>query len=404
MVEEQGHPSFTVRSLSPINMQRLKTLIWCPDSFPNHDKATRDWIERWLSQGGRTLVYVGRDYSPHAAYWKDIAEQQSTSLANRAQWLVALDEVASAQNSLDAKLRASPSSIATPWCLWNLQGGRMRSVSGLQGPWSEGLQVNDTKMEVRSSMKPLKASELDRLKKELESKQAQKNPNSGKANTSPPAPAPFRPRNVDWDSRQLEILGGISGDNFRAWKVLLSDSEDTPLIAMVEKSPLLSSRVIMINNHSLFCNHSLLRSGNRRLASTMISEFPLGGVGFMSGSIDPLIRSDNSDEKQKGFEMLTVWPLNVVAIHAAFLGIATMIVFFPIFGRPKRLRRGSIGDFGLHIEAIGSMMQKSGDREYAIKQIADYFRIVRKDTTSPWLNARDEESEPQSPFRKTKSE
>jgi hypothetical protein len=401
MAEEQGHRTYTVRSLSPANMQRLNTLIWCPDSFPNHNPATFAWIEKWLSQGDKTLVYIGRDFSPHWAYWSDIAKQYGKSPATRAQWLVALDEAAAAKNTLDTKRRAAYSTSATPWCLWNSAGGAMRSVKELHGPWREGIQANDTSIAIRSSPSPLKASELTRLKDELESIQAQRAIKPNKKNTPPP---PFIASPDDWESQQIQLASGMSLENLPDLQPLLSDSEANLLIGVVDHNPVSRSKIFLVNNNSLFCNYSMLRAAHRQLASKMIAEFSPGGVGLVAGAFDPKVRSDNQDERQQGFEMLTVWPLNVVAIHAAFLGIATMIVFFPIFGRPKRLRRKSTADFGLHIDAIGALMQKSGDKEYATAQIAEYFRNVKGDSTSPWSNMSSNGPEPQSPFRSSQAE
>jgi hypothetical protein len=208
----------------------------------------------------------------------------------------------------------------------------------------------------------------------------------------------------DLESQQMDLINGISTDDLPEWDSLLTDADQMTLVGVADVDPVKGGRVIIVNNNSLFCNHSMLRSEHRKIAAMMIDEFSEGGVGFTSGPDDPRIRTDNFEDRQRGFEMLTVWPLNVVAIHGAFLGIATMIACVPIFGRPKRLRKTSTADFGMHVEAIGALMQKSGDKAYAIDQIADYFRNVRGDLVSPWANMQNDESKPQSPFRPPQSE
>lgn len=413
MVEERGHKTYTVRSLSPANMERLNTLIWCPDDFPNHRKATFTWIEQWMAKGNRTLVYIGRDFSPHAAYWADIAAQQGTNPANRAKWLVAMEEVAGAQNELDSKRRLSRPSLVMPWCRWDLRGGRIETIQSLRGPWSQDINVEQTSIVARSSILPIRSSELKAMKSELESTIASRKttppgvtppPTTPTTTPAPPPPAARFFGVEDLESQQMDLINSISTDSLPEWDSLLSDADQRTLVGVVEPDPVHGGRVVVVNNNSLFCNHSMLRVEHRKIAAMMINEFSEGGVGFISGSDDPIIRTDNFDERQRGFEMLTVWPLNVVAIHAAFLGIATMIAYFPIFGRPKRLRKTSTADFGMHVEAIGNLMQKSGDKAYAIDQIADYFRNVRGDLVSPWANMRNEESKPQSPFRTPESE
>jgi hypothetical protein len=403
MVEERGHKTYTVRSLSPANMERLNTIIWCPDDFPNHRKTTFTWIEKWLSKGDRTLVYIGRDFSPHVAYWADIAAQQGNNPANRAKWLVAMEEVAGAQNELDSKRRITRPSLVIPWCRWDLRGGRIEKIQSLRGPWSQDIKVEETNIFARSSILPLRTSELKSMKSELESTIANRK-------TTPPAVTPPPPAAVplfgaeDLESQQMDLINGISTDDLPEWDSLLTDADQMTLVGVADVDPVKGGRVIIVNNNSLFCNHSMLRSEHRKIAAMMIDEFSEGGVGFTSGPDDPRIRTDNFEDRQRGFEMLTVWPLNVVAIHGAFLGIATMIACVPIFGRPKRLRKTSTADFGMHVEAIGALMQKSGDKAYAIDQIADYFRNVRGDLVSPWANMQNDESKPQSPFRPPQSE
>jgi hypothetical protein len=414
MVEERGHKTYTVRSLSPANMERLNTLIWCPDDFPNHRKATFTWIEQWMARGNRTLVYIGRDFSPHAAYWADIAGQQGTNPANRSKWLVAIEEVAGAENELDSKRRLCRPSLVMPWCRWDLRGGRIERIQALRGPWSQDINVEQTNIFARSSFFPLRSSELKAMKSELESTIASRKtappgvtppPTTTPTTTpAPPPPAAGLFGVEDVESQQIDVINGINAESFPEWELLLSDPDLGALVGIADIDPVKQSRVIVVNNNSLFCNHSMLRVEHRKIAAMMIDEFSEGGVGFISGADDPTIRTDDFDERQRGFEMLTVWPLNVVAIHAAFLGIATMIACFPIFGRPKRLRKASTADFGMHVEAIGNLMQKSGDKAYAIDQIADYFRTVRGDLMSPWANMQPEESKPLSPFRPPQSE
>ncbi len=399
MVEYRGFKTYTVRSLSPVNMKRLNTLVWCPDAFPNHKKETMDWIEAWLSKGDKTLIYIGRDFSPDSAYWDDIADQKGSDVSNRSQWLSALEHSAQAKNALHAKRRQVRSVVVMPWCIWEFSGGNTQRVDPLTGPWSKGIDADETTIYIRSSFAPIRTREVEEQKKRLE---ALMDPSAaGNAATGNPisqAP-PYARQRTDVDSNQLEVIEGISFDQGEDWTIYLATSDQSPLIAMINPNPIDRSKVMIINNASLLCNYSMLRSSHRQLASRIVDQFPNGGVGFLSGANDPFIRSDDRDDQQRGFEMLTIWPLNVVTIHAAFLGVAFVLASFPIFGRPQRRRRMSVADFGIHIEAVGNLMQKSGDTQYAMKQIADYFRNVRKDFSSPWANVEQTADDTKSPFR-----
>jgi hypothetical protein len=401
MVEDRGLTTYTVRSLSPTNMSRLKTLVWCPDTFPNHNGETWNWIDQWLSQGERTLVYIGRDYSPHAAYWEAIANQQgqqARSAGARSQWSVAMEEAAMAQTELDGKRRATRPVVVMPWCRWELRGGDFHSVRQLEGPWSEGVSDEECAIATRSKLLPLRSKELKDFRKQLDSLMDQ---SSSTTSSVVPANNQKKPFETQWstlDVQQREISSSIQPDRLPTWTTLLADSDKMALISSADHSTNSSSHVFLVNNNSLFCNYSMLRAPHRQLASRVIDEFSFGGVGFLSGDQDPVIREDTREDQQRGFEMLTTWPLNVVTIHAAFLGIVAIVAAFPIFGRPRKLPRTSTADFGMHVEAVGQLMQNSGDTEYAKKQISDYFRSVRGDTTSPWANIGPVEPRTDSPF------
>jgi hypothetical protein len=161
-----------------------------------------------------------------------------------------------------------------------------------------------------------------------------------------------------------------------------------------------SSKIIVPSNASLISNISLTNAENMVIARKLIDEMADKRIGFLEGAKDPPIRKDDASEQQKGFEMLTVWPLNVISIHAVFLGMLVLLAVYPIFGRAKTLPVKSSQEFGKHIEAVGGLLSKSRDRFYALATISEYFRNVRKEPTNPWANVEPEsQQEPKSPFK-----
>jgi hypothetical protein len=81
-----------------------------------------------------------------------------------------------------------------------------------------------------------------------------------------------------------------------------------------------------------------------------------------------------------------VWPFNVMTIHAALVAMVAIIAAFPIFGRPKSSPRVSTANFGEHVESVGDLLRATNGREYAIDSISKYFRIVRGDQKTQWVN------------------
>lgn len=393
LVEKRGHSTYTVRSLSPANKARLNTIIWAPNSFPKHSNETYRWISEWLASGNRTLIYIGRDFSPNQAYWSRIASIKKGTLSAeelaQARAMAAIE-----QTELNALKRSHRSDLLTPWNRWHIADGSLEPVTSWKGPWANELSPSQSEMHLRSYSEPLNADEITKFRDALDWE------------PDPTKPQPTKsadPYSKEWmplDAQQLEITKELNADRLPQHVALLETGNGLALIERYNQPNGTGSQVIVIANNSLFSNYGMLHASHLNLADRMLSELPNGGVGFLTGSSDPPIRTDDSEDRQKGFEMLTVWPLNVITIHAAFLGIAAMIAAFPIFGRPKQLPKPSTSDFGQHIDAVGDMMQRSNDRDYAVRTIAEYFRIVRKDTASPWATMDTQLAPTESPFAK----
>jgi hypothetical protein len=107
-------------------------------------------------------------------------------------------------------------------------------------------------------------------------------------------------------------------------------------------------------------------------------------LGFLSNSGSLYVRQLGEPDEPEGFAMLRVWPLSLLSMHGLFVGFIAILALWPIFGRPQRLPYPSNADFGKHIEALGDLLYRSRDREYALQRIAEYFREVRRDSSSPW--------------------
>lgn len=391
MAEKRGHTTYTVRSLSPANMERLETIVWCPDAFPNHQPETYQWLSQWFARGNKTLIYIGRDFSPTAAYWSEIAANERARTNSNVEWLKAMEQAALEEALLDQQRRSARTTIITPWNQWVMSQGEMERVNAYSGEWASELDAENAHVYCRSYPTGLEESRLDAIKSELDWE---------------PDPATPANKQSDYDriwqvsdTLQRTIAKDLDSTRLSSFEELLATGDGRSLIALQTGGALSSSRLFVVANNSLFSNYGLIHAPHRAIAASMLDQLALGGVGFMTGQTDPPIRQDDSDERQRGFEMLTVWPLNVVTIHAAFLGVAAMIAAFPIFGRPSRLPKKSLSDFRQHIDAVGEMMQRSGDKVYAVRVIADYFRNVRKDPSSPWASMDQTIAPTQSPFQ-----
>ncbi len=145
LFQQAGHRVFTWRRLSP-RAATADVIFWCPDRFELPGQQAEQWLEDWLAQGNRTLIYVGRDFDAAPDYWNKIlpAAPQSqraevTSRRNRAQAKFTRD-----RNSL-------PGAAACRWFSVKKQP-QARKVRSLAGPWSQGVDAQKVEIQLASRL------------------------------------------------------------------------------------------------------------------------------------------------------------------------------------------------------------------------------------------------------------
>lgn len=391
-----GRTTLVVRSLSPRAMDKLNAIVWSPDSFGPHQADTMSWIDRWLSSGERTLIYVGRDFSPTADYWSQSAEKFSKGENSYQDAISAHQQRAIELTALDRMRSTLRAKTAAPWCVFDHSHGLEERVNKVKGPWSNALDASIARLFVRSYPIGYSDETLTSLQKEF-------NRESEDTSSKPANSVNNKEYEFKWQTSDATMLGFVKSltvSDLPKMESLLSTMDDRPLVAEVTKSAWGNSRVIVLSNSSLISNLSLTNFENLSIAKKLVEKLPKQNIGFLTGGQDPRIRKDDNSEQQKGFEMLTIWPLNVITLHAVFLGMLVLLAVFPIFGRAKQLPVKSTREFGQHIEAVGGLLLKSQDRYYALATIAEYFRYVRKEPTSAWANVESaEQQEPKSPFK-----
>lgn len=402
LCEAQQRDTVIVRTLSPRASDKLKGIVWAPDQFYQHRPQTLTWIDRWLSHGDRTLVYIGRDYQPMFDYWRQIAIR--TKEDRPSEHLIAAEFSAYAKAEIDRRFVSCRNYTLLPWCVVQHEVA-VPPILNVQGELAENLDLDPTHFYLRS--RPIAWSPEIRKELEEDFKALQKK-STKVSNTSvsaPPVPTSASSSfAVEWhsdDEAALKMLESIDPEGMPTWTSLLQTNNGDSLIASITSRKWKNSRVVFVANASMTCNLALLRKDARQVANRVIDMLPNDTIGFLSGDRDPTVRDNDDFEQQKGFEMLTVWPLNVITIHAVFLGALMLLAVFPIFGRAKKLPPKATQDFGQHVDAVGSLLNKSKDRFYAKTTIADYFRIVRKEPTSPWAQLDENQNDSTSPFKPT---
>lgn len=405
MIKAQSRETQTLLNLSPTLESKMETIVWAPDYFPQHSKSVTDRFDLWLSQGGKTLIYIGRDYSAQSDYWNRVIHKTGSPLDLKQQSLVSIKE-ANQLIELDSKRDECRELLITPWFYYRRTLGEFRTVNAFQGEWSTDPELRKCYASIRSTLSPFDPITLNLLKLELDWNPVPPGTPTGNATNpnqimtpSPPrklqgqafpilnsqSKAPYsRVWNTD-DEQLLSIANGIMITQQNQPRTLLSTTDGTPLITEITFKNS-SSRVIAISNSSMVSNLSLLNKPNRHLVNRLIGMIGRGQVGFISMDSDPPIKDGTTPEDHKGFEMLTIWPFNVMTIHAAVIALVAAIAAFPIFGRPRKIPPRPKSDFAEHIDSVGELLQATNGRDFAKDAITRYFRIVRKDLHSPWAN------------------
>jgi hypothetical protein len=67
-------------------------------------------------------------------------------------------------------------------------------------------------------------------------------------------------------------------------------------------------------------------------------------------------------------------------LHLAVVGIILCFSRFPIFGRARDLEPSGVSDFGRHVQALGELLQRSGDTAHAAARLSHYQQLTRPDS------------------------
>lgn len=357
MFEAAGSDVTTVARFSP-RLERADVIVWFPDDFEPPSQKHREYLEEWLQAvPGRTVVYVGRDYDAAADYWR-----AATPLAEPEQAAEYHRKLAEAMSDWNTERMKIPADTYARW--FKTKVAAQRPVITLEGPWAEGIdpQKADIKLATRFDL----------------------------------------PVESDRPAGDYQPLPDF--------EVLLS-SQQEPLVTRVSSPGWYGGQVLVVTNGSFLLNFPLVNKAHRKLAGRLIDETGGGNVVFVeSEQGGPPIRKREEDPAPRtGFDMLTVWPLNVILLHSLGWLLLVCICLYPIFGRPRKvygaksygIRRQSSplahlllsvppeegddapaasGDFGRHLSSLGEMLLLTGNREFAEEKLRYYHQHVKRDS------------------------
>ena len=351
MFREAGHRVAARRALTAKVRKSADVIVWVPDDKGVPDPAAQQWLEDWLwAEPDRTLIYVGRDYDAAPAYWKKVQPGAPADRAAEVQ-----QQLTQAEVEFDMRRAEFPKSEDCRWFV--VKGAKQhRQVSTLGGPYSAGIDASLVDIELYGRLElPLWAEALEK-----------KSPADRAAAA---APGQFMPIEAGYEVL-LESEGDVLVTRYR--RESYGDWQ--------------GSQLIVVTNGSFLLNMPLVNHEHRKLAGRLIGEVPeASSVVFLESDEfgPPIGESDDNANLSSGMQVLKVWPLNFVLLHLAVLGIVFCFARLPIFGRPRELATASPSDFGQHLTALGKLLSKTKDRDYALARLRHYQQTVRSEAGRP---------------------
>ena len=388
MWESTGAKILTPHKLSP-RLDSIDTIVLVGSSYQPPGSLARDWLEKWLGEkSGRTVVYFGRDFDASLLYREETVDQVAETERDRARTQLA-------SNQAESYLLRNSQIPEDTFCRWFYLRTSARPTvhQSFTGPWSDELDGLEGNWPTGVLLEPPDPNLRKRKPSWI----------TGPKPALVPANRPFvvgsdGDQSLGDKEVQRSIWKADELEDTKAWdaewklagdaKVLLSGQNGTPLVHRIENSKFRGSKILIVTNGAPFLNGSIIKPLQRKVSEMVIQEcLPAKRVAMIEYDENGLLLSNvaGGSDTDFGVQLLTVWPLSAITMHAAFFGIIAFVVLLPILGRPQSLIRRTVTDFGLHVEAMGRMMFESRDLMYGLKSIQDYFTKVRRETPPDWL-------------------
>ncbi len=377
--ESYKNAGFQHRDVSRLSNRVLKNdaLVWTPRQFNGFSPRVTRWIDRWLAQGDRTLVFVIPDSGSETDYWID-----ASKVAPPEQRLEYRRRVAKSINQrIQSRLNRN-AAISNGWfAATPLPTGH--TITELNGEWVDPIGTNtddpasytiEYEIEPFSKSKPAKAAA---------------NTTAGGAAAATPGTTPT--------PAATPAIPVIASDNEITntpvtLQPLLQDQSGMTIVAQVQSKRWQGSKIIVVAGGSLLTNYAFTKPLAIELADQLVlASLPPSAsppsAGFISVDAQslPVSESKPGVPKASGWELLTTWPMSLVTVHAALLGLVICLMLLPSLGRARHIRYSVKGSFGDHLDAVAALMNRAGGEQFARHRISEYMRRIHGETQGPWV-------------------
>ncbi len=367
---------FEHRDVSRLSNRVLKNdvLVWTPSNHRSFDPQVTRWLEQWLAQGDRTLVFVIPDSGSEADYWLDASKlappeqrleyrrRAARSINQRMQWRLNRSTPVSNGWFVGTPLPQSHTieQLGGSWA--GAIGEELDGSHSYTVEWAIEPDANGT------SAPPTTAAAANQNSTGPVSPQSNNPPNSSITST----PVSMQPR--------------------------LQDQSGTVIVAEMQSKQWSGSQIIVVGGGSLLTNYAFTKPFPRSLADQIVSvavksttsSTPRAGFISIDAQSLPVSESKPGVPKASGWELLTTWPMSLVTVHAALLGLVICLMLLPSLGRARHVRYHAKGNFGDHLDAVATLMNRAGGEGFARHRISEYMRRIHGETQGPWVLAEPE--------------
>ena len=354
LLRERGHSVSNKRRLSK-RVNKFDTIFWAPDNPDMPPENVVAWLENWLANGNqKVLIYVGRSYDATLAYYR--GKLANATPEDRDNWQRELGDVLVQQwdYGVDWRANLAPTS-GSFWFESETTGGL--DSSAIAGPWAEGIDASATDLECEILLKPI--DDYNLAEDALPQLSTGMDPETGEY------------IQLDYEfTRQT-----FRDDELEVTELLTVDGKPFAFEVSSQSAP--GRKVIVISNGSFLLNYPLLKPENRKLASR-VADNVVGDVVVLESNWSwPKIGGAANDPALR-WTWVGRAPMSYIVPHFLFWGVLYCFVFYPNFGRPKRIQFHPPKAFRSHVKAVASILGRSKEKSWARQMVNAWLNRTNK--------------------------
>ena len=132
------------------------------------------------------------------------------------------------------------------------------------------------------------------------------------------------------------------------------------------------SEVYIVHSGFFLLNGPIMKPENRLLADALLDRIQPKDrkILFLTGSGVPSIPRDRKEEPVSRFSLGQLSTFSIFVWQLLFLTLALFLGRWPISGRPKMIPRERLANFGRHLDALGDLLEKTGDTAWAERELS----------------------------------